>query len=327
MAYIIHVLNCRGLQPKGRYSKKLDPYVKLYLGQQLKQKTKTIKNCTDPNFDETFRYQSWNEDEMLRVSVWSHDRLSQNQCIGEIFLPYPNDPTGVHQQEYGLLPPSTSRRSFTSTQVSPISPDERPTSLLNSPLPAPTSSSPKSKSVLTPKVVPGASSSFSSKLEDKQFLVKDESVGHITLTITNVKQQEIYLKQIEEEKKEKEKIEKETLETQMRLAREELETRKEQEKQQQEKQQKEHPESEKKRPILSIEMPQILKGKNSTPTIVHTSPHSTKGGTSDQQTNSKKNDVSGIDTAKEDTLMISHPTTKEEPCCIMCYKDISCLIL
>jgi len=321
MAYIIHILNCRGLQPKGRFSKKIDPYVKLYLGQQPKQKTKTIKNCTDPNFDETFRYSSWNEDEMLRVSVWSHDRLSQNQCIGEIFLPYPNDPTGVHQQEYGLLQPSTSRRSFTSAQVSPTTSDEMPTAHLNSPLPGTTTSS---SPALTPQVVPRETSSFSSKFEEKQtnVLSKDENVsGYITVKITNAKQQENYLQQMEDEKKEKEKLEKEKLETQMRLAREELETRKEQERQQQDKQQKEHSESDKKRPILSIEMPEILKGKNSTPTIVHTSPHSTKG-----TSNSKKKD-SEINTGKEETPMIPHPATKEEPCCIICYKDLSCLIL
>jgi len=199
MAYVIRVGNCRGLQPKGRFSKKIDPYVKLYLGQQPKQKTKTIKNSTDPNFDETFRYQTWNEDEMLRVSVWSHG-LSQNQCIGEIFLPYPNDPTGVHQQEYGLLPPTSSRRSFTSSQVSPISPDEG--SNLTSPVP---SSSPRSS--LTPQVAPKETSSFSMKFEDQKQnngLSKDENaIGYITLTITNVRQQEIYVKHLEDEKKKK----------------------------------------------------------------------------------------------------------------------------
>jgi len=108
----------------------------------------------------------------------------------------------------------------------------------------------------------------------------------------------------------------------MRLAREELETRKEQERQ--EKQQKEHPESEKKRPILSIELPEILKGKNPTPTILHTSPQATKGGTNDQRSNTKKE--SEINTGKEETLMLPRPT-KEESCCVMCYKDVSCLIL
>jgi len=113
------------------------------------------------------------------------------------------------------------------------------------------------------------------------------------------------------------------MEMQMRYAREELETRR---------LKTEEAEAEKKRPGLHIELPQILHKKGGSTTIVHERklPEDTRPLTSSTTSSSRPTATTTTETQtekekEEHTAMI---TPKDDtPCCVMCHKDVSCIIL
>ncbi|KAK3101653.1 hypothetical protein FSP39_005228 [Pinctada imbricata] len=69
------------------------PYVKTYLlpdpDKQTKRKTKIIKHSTHPTYNEIIEYKL-SLDEIrtrtLQVSVWDHDMLKENNCLGAVYI-------------------------------------------------------------------------------------------------------------------------------------------------------------------------------------------------------------------------------------------------
>ncbi|XP_060064523.1 phosphatidylinositol 4-phosphate 3-kinase C2 domain-containing subunit beta-like, partial [Ylistrum balloti] len=69
------------------------PYVKTYLlpdpEKQTKQKTKIVKSSTHPTFNEVIEYKMALSDvhqKTLQVSVWDHDIMKENSCLGAIYI-------------------------------------------------------------------------------------------------------------------------------------------------------------------------------------------------------------------------------------------------
>lgn len=70
-----------------------DPYVKIWhlvRGKRIdKKKTITVKNCLDPNFNETFTFSSPMDrlrETQLEISVMDKDMIGRNEVIGKIYL-------------------------------------------------------------------------------------------------------------------------------------------------------------------------------------------------------------------------------------------------
>ncbi|MFT7798172.1 double C2-like domain-containing protein alpha-like [Arapaima gigas] len=88
-------LHCTVFKAKGLKSMDFnglaDPYVKLHLlpgaCKANKLKTRTVRNCLNPVWNETLTYCGITEDDMhrrtLRISVCDEDRLTHNELIGE----------------------------------------------------------------------------------------------------------------------------------------------------------------------------------------------------------------------------------------------------
>uniref|UniRef100_A0A672G499 Double C2-like domains, alpha n=1 Tax=Salarias fasciatus TaxID=181472 RepID=A0A672G499_SALFA len=84
------VLRAKGLKPMD-FNGLADPYVKLHLlpgaCKANKLKTKTIRNCLNPVWNETLTYVGITEEDMhrktLRLSVCDEDKLTHNELIGE----------------------------------------------------------------------------------------------------------------------------------------------------------------------------------------------------------------------------------------------------
>jgi len=167
--------------------------------------------------------------------VWSKDRI-QNQCIGEVRIPYPGQETGVLEQEFPLLsPPSThphrhflsssSPMSRDNSSLSPFSPVKTTSTAASSSSPLPSVTTPSSPQIYPPPATPpppppkvtittlstdlkDSKDSKDPKTEDKQNGSGKEDLhvmGYILLEVTNKKQKEIYEKQQEVEKKNNEK--------------------------------------------------------------------------------------------------------------------------
>ncbi|XP_033752921.1 phosphatidylinositol 4-phosphate 3-kinase C2 domain-containing subunit beta-like, partial [Pecten maximus] len=69
------------------------PYVKTYLlpdpEKQTKQKTKIVKSSTHPTYNEVIEYKMAMSDlhqRTLQVSVWDHDIMKENSCLGAIYI-------------------------------------------------------------------------------------------------------------------------------------------------------------------------------------------------------------------------------------------------
>ncbi|CAB1418742.1 unnamed protein product [Pleuronectes platessa] len=88
------VLRAKGLKPMD-FNGLSDPYVKLHLlpgaCKANKLKTKTIRNCLNPVWNETLTYVGITEEDMhrktLRLSVCDEDKLTHNELIGESRVP------------------------------------------------------------------------------------------------------------------------------------------------------------------------------------------------------------------------------------------------
>uniref|UniRef100_A0A8C9SII9 Double C2 domain alpha n=1 Tax=Scleropages formosus TaxID=113540 RepID=A0A8C9SII9_SCLFO len=85
------VFRAKGLKPMD-FNGLADPYVKLHLlpgaCKANKLKTRTVRNCLNPVWNETLTYCGITEDDMhrrtLRISVCDEDRLTHNELIGEV---------------------------------------------------------------------------------------------------------------------------------------------------------------------------------------------------------------------------------------------------
>ncbi|OWF36539.1 Phosphatidylinositol 4-phosphate 3-kinase C2 domain-containing subunit alpha [Mizuhopecten yessoensis] len=69
------------------------PYVKTYVlpdpEKQTKQKTKIVKSSTHPTYNEVIEYKMALSDlqhRTLQVSVWDHDIMKENSCLGAIYI-------------------------------------------------------------------------------------------------------------------------------------------------------------------------------------------------------------------------------------------------
>ncbi|CAN9505074.1 unnamed protein product [Ophioblennius macclurei] len=84
------ILRAKGLKPMD-FNGLADPYVKLHLlpgaCKANKLKTRTIRNCLNPVWNETLTYVGITEEDMhrktLRLSVCDEDKLTHNELIGE----------------------------------------------------------------------------------------------------------------------------------------------------------------------------------------------------------------------------------------------------
>jgi len=86
--YVVKIIRCRNIPAKD-IDGSSDPYVKLKLGQQPKQKTKIVKKSLNPEFNQEFRYTTWGSSEKLVASVWDWNRLAAKVFIGQVVFPHP----------------------------------------------------------------------------------------------------------------------------------------------------------------------------------------------------------------------------------------------
>jgi len=78
-----------------------DPYVKLKLGNQLKQKTKVVKKTLNPEFNQEFRFPVWGSSEKLIASVWDWNRVAKKVFIGQVIFSHPDQ--GVLNGSFPLV--------------------------------------------------------------------------------------------------------------------------------------------------------------------------------------------------------------------------------
>jgi len=153
--YVIKIIRCKNI-PAKNLNGFSDPYVKLKLGGHQKQKTKVHRKDLNPEYNTEFRYENWNPNENLEVSVWDYtSRLARKVFIGHVLFAHPEQaiingiyplvsergqPVGgtievtiisealvrgeqngdkdIHQQQYLQVPGATNRRSSGSTEES-----------------------------------------------------------------------------------------------------------------------------------------------------------------------------------------------------------------
>lgn len=63
-----------------------DPYVKIQIGNTIKEKTRTIYRNLNPEFDEDFEVSLNDMAEPMRISVWDSDLLGADDLIGELSI-------------------------------------------------------------------------------------------------------------------------------------------------------------------------------------------------------------------------------------------------
>lgn len=79
--------------PLSHLSPLFDPYIRLLLLPEGKQKAKTriVRRTRNPVFEETFTFYGMNNQKLfksfVKFSVISHDRFSKDQMIGQVLLP------------------------------------------------------------------------------------------------------------------------------------------------------------------------------------------------------------------------------------------------
>jgi len=86
--YVVKIIRLRNIPAKDGDGFS-DPYVKLKLGQQPKQKTKVVKKTLNPEFHQEFRYSTWGSSEKLTASVWDWNRLAKKVFIGQVIFSHP----------------------------------------------------------------------------------------------------------------------------------------------------------------------------------------------------------------------------------------------
>uniref|UniRef100_A0A914D2G6 C2 domain-containing protein n=1 Tax=Acrobeloides nanus TaxID=290746 RepID=A0A914D2G6_9BILA len=85
-----------------------DPYIKLTILPERKPKfsTKVQRNCLNPVFNETFFVNiPFNEllRKTLQIVVYDYDRLSKDDCMGQLTIPFDTIDFGAHIDEWLLL--------------------------------------------------------------------------------------------------------------------------------------------------------------------------------------------------------------------------------
>jgi len=88
----VTVIQCKDLKKGDLLGGKGDPFVQVYLlsGSYKQEKTKVVKNNSNPLFNETFVYQLPVSDvtrKTIIMQVWDHDKFSKDDPCGEVQIP------------------------------------------------------------------------------------------------------------------------------------------------------------------------------------------------------------------------------------------------
>lgn len=103
---MITIAECKNLKKADIFSGSSDPYVKIEIldknGVITKtQKTKTIKKCLNPFYDETHVFRVTNYD-LIRISVWDWDLISADDFLGDITLTMADVPKKKFEKTFKL---------------------------------------------------------------------------------------------------------------------------------------------------------------------------------------------------------------------------------
>eukprot|EP00466_Bigelowiella_natans_P005281 jgi/Bigna1/136794/aug1.36_g11502 len=76
-----------------------DPYVRLFIGaddsKEKGRNTRTIMNCPNPVWNESFTFKIVNATSSLRIQLWDHDTISADELIGTSSIPLVSLPNGI----------------------------------------------------------------------------------------------------------------------------------------------------------------------------------------------------------------------------------------
>uniref|UniRef100_A0A7M5UU22 Uncharacterized protein n=1 Tax=Clytia hemisphaerica TaxID=252671 RepID=A0A7M5UU22_9CNID len=91
--FSINIEKAKGLAAVDAKKMTSDPYVKVYLlpdkNKTSKKKTMHRRKTINPIWNETIKYKLSKEDllqKTLQLTIWNHDRLGKNDCLGEVQL-------------------------------------------------------------------------------------------------------------------------------------------------------------------------------------------------------------------------------------------------
>ena len=107
---IVSIISAMNLPPRRGTGEHRNPYAKVFLlpdrSEMSKRRTKTIHNCNNPLWSQTFLYGNiqWAElqSRLLEVTVWDFDRFGANDFLGETTISLASSLNSLEAEWYCL---------------------------------------------------------------------------------------------------------------------------------------------------------------------------------------------------------------------------------